>query len=99
MRAIVGHLTRNIKIEGGASTSGLGGRVLIYHFIEPVEKIPRRGYAILHGVEFINCGQFNSDKSGLDFRYLNSEIVKTPSEVIGCSFHDSLGILFTIQNS
>ena len=56
MRSVVGHLTRNIKISGGPSIHGLGARVLIYYFTEPLEDIPRRGYAILHGVEFDNCG-------------------------------------------
>lgn len=58
MRAVVGLLTRNIKIEGGPSEDGLGCRVLIYQFEEPGSDIgvPRRGYTILHGVEFNNCG-------------------------------------------
>jgi hypothetical protein len=47
MRAIVGHLTRKIKIEGGPSVDGLGCRVLIYYFNEPELNIPRKGYAIL----------------------------------------------------
>jgi hypothetical protein len=56
MRAVVGHLTRKIKIEGGPSVNGLGCRVLIYYFTEPIDNVPRKGYAILHGVEFNNCG-------------------------------------------
>lgn len=60
MRAVVGHLTRDIKIEGGEDkVDGLGCRVLIYQFDEPPEAglpAPRRGYTILHGVEFNNCG-------------------------------------------
>ena len=60
MRAVVGHLTRKIKIEGGPSVNGLGCRVLIYYFTEPVDGIPRKGYAILHGVEFNNCGQYDT---------------------------------------
>ncbi|CAK63318.1 unnamed protein product (macronuclear) [Paramecium tetraurelia] len=101
MRAVVGHLTRKIKIEGGPSVHGLGCRVLIYQFEEPEANLgfPRRGYTVLHGVEFNNCGQYDTQRSGLDFRNLNSEIIKTPSEVIGCSFHDTTGMLMTIQNS
>ena len=58
MRAVVGHLTRKIRIEGGPSVHGLGCRVLIYQFEELEANLgfPRRGYAVLHGVEFINCG-------------------------------------------
>ncbi|CAD8161606.1 unnamed protein product [Paramecium octaurelia] len=101
MRSLVGHLTRKIKIEGGPSKHGLGCRVLIYQFEEPEANLgfPRRGYTILRGVEFNNCGQYDTSRSGLDFRNLNSDIIKTPSEVIGCSFHDTTGMLMTIENS
>jgi hypothetical protein len=56
MRATVGHLTRNIKIIGGPSAQGLGGRMLIYQFEDLNLGFPYRGYAILKGVEFNNMG-------------------------------------------
>lgn len=60
MRAAVGHLTRNIKIEGEAGV--WGGRVFSYLWrVESedidAEPIINRGQVNLHGVEFINMGQ------------------------------------------
>ena len=68
MRTGVGHLTRNIKISGNVESTGWGCRVLIYSFNETGAPIESRGYATLNGVEWINCGQFDSTKAALDFR-------------------------------
>lgn len=99
MRAVVGHLTRNIVIEGSTDDDD-GCRVVVYQFDEtPSLGFPRRGYAQLHGVEFKNCGSKDKSQSGLDFLNLNSAIIKTPSVVTGCSFHHGKGILMSAINS
>ena len=54
--------------------------------------VPKRGYAVLQGVEFVNMGQYGTSRGALDFRSLNSDLIKTPSILNGCSFHDSTGM-------
>ena len=61
MRAGVGHITRNIKIEG-TSEDNLGGTLFVYHWIvidedNPVNAVNQRGSVILNGVELNNMGQ------------------------------------------
>jgi hypothetical protein len=71
-RAGVGLLSRNIKISRGPDPDGWGCRVLIYSYIEIplvitstyIPKV-RNGYAILDGVEFENCGQYDTGYAGL----------------------------------
>lgn len=72
MRALVGLLTRNVKVSG-SKDSDWGCRVLVTQFSD-VKKITkdktRRGVAIIQGVEFEHCGQFDTDRGGLNFYYL-----------------------------
>ena len=37
-------------------------------------------------------GQYDTSRGALDFRSLNSDLIKTPSVVSGCTFHDSTGM-------
>ncbi len=108
MRAAVGLLTRSIQIKGDSENGNKWGcHVLIYQFEEKrldsngqsVKKI-RRGRANLAGVEFENCGQYDTEKAGLNFQLLNSDdYISYGSSVVGCSFHDSEGFLLNSDRS
>ncbi|CAD8206675.1 unnamed protein product [Paramecium pentaurelia] len=92
-RATVLHLTRNIRISGAT----WGARVLVYSFTERTRL--RRGYVQLQGVEFINVGQVNKEFAGLDFQSAVGGDPAPSSDIIGCSFHDSDGYLFKVEDS
>jgi hypothetical protein len=67
-RSAVGHLTRNIKISGGADVHGWGAHVLILGYTQIFSDFSTnllKGYAKLDGVEFKNCGQYDTQKAGL----------------------------------
>lgn len=55
MRAIVGHLTRNIKIQG-SGTDNWGGHIYVYHWIDNTQQVNTRGTIILESVELYNMG-------------------------------------------
>jgi hypothetical protein len=57
--------------------------------MDTAAKAVRRGYANIFGTEFINCGQFDTERGGLNFWYVNDKRIL--SNVIGNSFHDSQG--------
>jgi hypothetical protein len=44
---------------------------LIYQFTDETTTFTYRGSTQLFGVEFVNMGQFDTTKAGLDLRYLN----------------------------
>lgn len=60
MRAVVVHLTRNIKIVGEVSEENMyGSTVFIYHWFSNTTESGLanfRGSAIFDGVEFVNGG-------------------------------------------
>jgi len=101
MRAVVIHLTRNIKISGNYESTGWGCRVLIAQTYDDSIKSLRRGYANMRGVEFENCGQFDTENAGLDFFYLNTNdpALQRTSTIIGNSFHDANGMLLNARQS
>lgn len=58
MRAVVAHVTRNVKIIG-TTEGGYGTHVQIYHwnYLDSDNlAVSVRGSAYLDGVEFLNCG-------------------------------------------
>jgi hypothetical protein len=85
MRAGVGHLTRNIKIVRGADADGWGFRVLTYGFIDG--NITRIGTTNLHGVEFIEGGQTDTDYAAVSFKSTTGN--PYTSLVDSCSFVNS----------
>jgi hypothetical protein len=98
MRTGVAHLSRNIKISGNKEGKGWGCRVLVYAFTEEGESMQSHGYARLDGVEFENCGQFDSSRAALDLRSLD-DTVDLPNVIKRSSFHDSTGMQISAQNS
>ncbi|CAD8069993.1 unnamed protein product [Paramecium primaurelia] len=92
-RATVLHLTINIRISGAT----WGASVLVYSFTERT-RLSRR-YVQLQGVEFINVGQVNKEFAGLDFQSAVDGDPAPSSDIIGCSFHDSEGYLFKVEDS
>jgi hypothetical protein len=70
-RAGVGKLNRNIRITKGPDANGWGCQVLIYSYLEiPAgAALPayKTGYAILDGVEFDECAQYDTMQAGLRF--------------------------------
>lgn len=64
MRAIVGHLTRNIKIQG-TGTDNWGGHILVYHWIDESKQINARGSIQLESVELSFMGKRDVEKAGI----------------------------------
>jgi hypothetical protein len=87
MRAGVGHLTRNIKIVRGADPDGWGFRVLTYGFIDG--DITRIGTSNIHGVQFIEGGQYDTDYAAVSF--LDTPTNLYTSVIDSCSFVNSGG--------
>jgi hypothetical protein len=79
MRAVVGHLTRNVKIIG-TTEGGYGAHIQIYHWQfkdSENEDVSIRGSAYFDGVEFVNCGQRDSPNAAIHILNTNSEGLAT----------------------
>ena len=97
MRAEVGLLTRNIKVEG-TDEDFWGARVYIGEIYDPYFDYYYRGRADLDGVELKNVGQANTTLAGLAFDLLttgNNDI----STVRRCAIRDSQGYSLRISQS
>ena len=98
MRAGVGHLTRNIKIQAG-DDAGWGFRVLIMSYRDNIgtdnERL-RKGNVILQGVEFIEGGQYDTEKTALQLVNLIGE---NDNKIIKSSFHNCKSFCLDIENS
>ncbi|KAM3135691.1 hypothetical protein pb186bvf_012217 [Paramecium bursaria] len=92
MRAIVGHLTRNIKIISGQNQNGYGCRITVEKYNENI------GYLKLRGVEIQKCGQPYADESpALDIISMSSD--NYIYLIDSCSIHHSSGTQLRIQKS
>lgn len=98
MRGTVGHLTRNIKIEGSPE-DGWGGTILVYHWIYQDSKtdISARGNIIFQGVELNNMGQKDNEKAGI--RILSTNTDGDDTTINGCALHDCFGQCMNAQYS
>lgn len=88
MRAIVGHLTRNIKIQG-SETDNWGGHIYVYHWIDNTQQINTRGTIWLESVELYNMGKRDVEKAGIQFFNTNTD--GDTSIVRDSSIHDCVG--------
>lgn len=92
MRTVVGHITRNIKIEGSAD-GNLAGHIKAYHWEAKAEgsdnTVEAFGRINLHGVELSNVGQAGSENAGLNLYFTNSDDEKHSFKSI--SVHDCPG--------
>jgi hypothetical protein len=78
MRAAVGHLTRNIQINGGPSPNGWGSSVIVTHYLDG--EILLNGNVQLVGVQITNGGQYDTQYAALYFYDLvNSQNVSLVS--------------------
>lgn len=88
MRAIVGHLTRNIKIQG-SSTDNWGGHIYVYHWIDDKQGIDSRGSIQLESVELYNMGKRDVEKAGITFFQTNTKGLT--SIIRDSAIHDCVG--------
>jgi hypothetical protein len=65
----VGWLSRTITITGNQDPDAWGCQVLVYSYVNVVNLTAgpqiETGYAILDGVEFDGCGQYDTTMAGL----------------------------------
>ncbi|KAM3144665.1 hypothetical protein pb186bvf_003272 [Paramecium bursaria] len=94
MRAVVGHLSRNIRIISGQNQNQYGCQIQVQNYKGYI------GYLKLSGVEVQKCGQPQSEPTdhhpaldinvdGADYDYI----------IKGCAFHHSYGTFLRIQFS
>lgn len=88
MRAVVGHLTRNIVIQGSVQDNW-GGHIFVYHWIDEKQQINSRGSIQLESVELVNMGKRDIEKGGITFSSTNSPGDK--SYIRDSAIHDCIG--------
>lgn len=87
MRAVVGVLSRNIRIKGDKQEN-LGCNILVYQYTDEYSGRIRRGNINFEGVEISFCGQSDTERAALDIKYIKKGSI---SSVRGSTIHDGFG--------
>ena len=88
MRAEVGHLSRNIVIEGD-KTDNWGMNILTPNYITNKSGTQIQGNLRVHGIEVRGGGQRDTSKAAFDFQYVRKSI--GTHTIHKCAIHDGQG--------
>lgn len=92
-------MNRNIKISADIGDNDWGCRVLIYGFFDSIENMWKSGYARMKGVEFENCGQYNSTEAGLKIYSVGNDNNRIVTKIENSVFRNCLGMCLFIKDS
>ena len=99
MRAVVGHLSRNIVIQG-SDEGGWGCRILVTKTVDKIGEfnVDRNGEIQFRGVEVRYCGQPSSERASIHFHNSPGFTVNN-SKILGSTIHSNYGWGFSLTLS